>query len=233
MLRAYAIGLFGAVVVILVVAGIWFVTQPKQEPGLVWGGTVYSSKAEFKGYLREKGLSYKLWLARNPGAAPWEPDVGSEATPVPASGSSRVALSPAPKAGRDSATELPLTTLGILAAAALLLLLRLPRPALPRLARESMTISRPRPVGSTGRVQRTSVALRPAIRRLGVAGAGATRRVPLRTERLVSALRADARLVRGSLYRWNHRGGGVIVFLLITIIAAGALGVFIALLISA
>jgi hypothetical protein len=24
--------------------------------------------------LKSKGLSYKTWLARNPGAAPWEPD---------------------------------------------------------------------------------------------------------------------------------------------------------------
>jgi len=39
-LKAYAIGFFGAVLAVLVVAGIWFVTQPKPEPGLLWGRTV-------------------------------------------------------------------------------------------------------------------------------------------------------------------------------------------------
>ena len=39
----------------------------------MWGDTVYTSKQEFNGYLKAKGLSYGAWLERNPGVAPWEP----------------------------------------------------------------------------------------------------------------------------------------------------------------
>ena len=57
----------------VVLLAIWFGGQPKVEPGLLWGGSVYTSKQEFNVYLKSKGLSYETWLARNPGAAPWEP----------------------------------------------------------------------------------------------------------------------------------------------------------------
>ena len=73
MLKAYAIGFLGAVLAVGLAAAIVLATQPEQKPGLVWGTTTYTSKEEFSGYLKSKGLSYKVWLARNPGAAPWEP----------------------------------------------------------------------------------------------------------------------------------------------------------------
>ena len=69
--------LFSSILTIVLVAGFWYGTQPRQTPGLHWGGTVYTSKGQFKLYLKSKGLSYDNWLAKNPGAAPWEP------TPAP------------------------------------------------------------------------------------------------------------------------------------------------------
>lgn len=74
MVRAYAFGVFTAALIVVVVAALWFGVQPKENDGLLWGNNVYSSKQEFNGYLKSKGLSYKTWLARNPGVAPWEPD---------------------------------------------------------------------------------------------------------------------------------------------------------------
>jgi hypothetical protein len=74
MLKGYALGFFTAALAVLLVAAIWIGAQPKQEPGLLWGDRVYTSKQEFDGYLKSKGLSYTTWLARNPGAAPWEPE---------------------------------------------------------------------------------------------------------------------------------------------------------------
>jgi len=80
-LRAYAIGFFSAALAVLVAAVLLLATQPSQEPGLLWGGKVYETRAEFNRYLKSKGLSYKTWVARNPHAAPWEPDaVGSGST---------------------------------------------------------------------------------------------------------------------------------------------------------
>jgi hypothetical protein len=58
----------------MVAVAVWLaVVQPFGRPGLVWGGNVYTSKNEFKRYLRSKSLSYATWLKRNPGVAPWEP----------------------------------------------------------------------------------------------------------------------------------------------------------------
>jgi hypothetical protein len=73
-LKGYAFGFFSAALAVLLVAAIWIGTRPKHESGLLWGDTVYTSRAQFDGYLKSKGLSYKTWLARNPGAAPWEPE---------------------------------------------------------------------------------------------------------------------------------------------------------------
>lgn len=74
MLKGYAFGFLSAALAVLLVAAIWIGTQPKHESGLLWGDTVYTSRQQFDGYLKSKGLSYKSWLARNPGAAPWEPE---------------------------------------------------------------------------------------------------------------------------------------------------------------
>jgi hypothetical protein len=73
-LRAFAVGFLGAVAGLMVAVAVWLaVVQPFGRPGLVWGGNVYTSKNEFKRYLRSKSLSYATWLKRNPGVAPWEP----------------------------------------------------------------------------------------------------------------------------------------------------------------
>ena len=112
-LKAYAIGFFGAVLAILVVAGIWLVTHPRPELGLLWGETVYTSKQEFNGYLRAKGLSYETWLARNPYAAPWEPAATQART----------------DGGEEWTARLPLVGLALALGAALFLLKRARAPA--------------------------------------------------------------------------------------------------------
>ena len=72
--RAFVSGFLGALAALMLSAAVWFaVLQPVETPGLVWGGSVYRSKAEFGLYLKSKGLSYSTWLKRNPGVAPWEP----------------------------------------------------------------------------------------------------------------------------------------------------------------
>lgn len=91
--KDYAVGLLAGLVLALAVAVLYVATQPKEETGLHWGNKVYTSKQEFKGYLKSKGLSYKTWLARNPGAAPWEPAVERQA--AAADSSSRSPLLPA------------------------------------------------------------------------------------------------------------------------------------------
>ena len=94
-LKAYALGLFTAALALALVATIWIGTQPRQEPGLVWGGAVYTSKEEFNVYLKSKGLSYKTWVARNPDAAPWEADtisIGAITVRVSARGDSVMRL---------------------------------------------------------------------------------------------------------------------------------------------
>ena len=75
MLKGYLIGLLSATLAVLLVAVIWFGTQPPQDEGFLWGGKVYTSRQEFDGYLKSKGLSY-------------EPS--SLGIPVPAVGAGRV-----------------------------------------------------------------------------------------------------------------------------------------------
>ena len=73
-LKSFIVGFLGAVAALMVAAAFWFaVFQPINEPGLLWGGSVYRTKQEFGLYLKSKGLSYATWLRRNPGVAPWEP----------------------------------------------------------------------------------------------------------------------------------------------------------------
>ena len=121
MLKAYAIGFFAAVLAVGLAAAIVLATQPEQKPGLVWGTTTYTSKEQFSGYLKSKGLSYKVWLARNPGAAPWESTPRAEvkgATHTTRDRTTREVV-------EDWATGLPLTPLvAILAAGATLVLVR-------------------------------------------------------------------------------------------------------------
>ena len=73
MWKAYALGFFSAAVAVLLVAVLWLGTG-KEDQGLLWGGTVYTSKLEFDQYLKSNGLSYKEWAAKHVGRAPWEPD---------------------------------------------------------------------------------------------------------------------------------------------------------------
>jgi hypothetical protein len=122
MLKAYAIGFFGAVLAVGLAAAIWLATQPPQGPSLVWGTTTYTSKEQFKGYLKSKGLSYKTWLARNPGAAPWEP---TPRTQVKGATHTADDGRPTRQVVEDWATDLPLTPLvAILAGGATLILVR-------------------------------------------------------------------------------------------------------------
>ena len=70
-LSEYVVGLALGLVLVAVVLAVWYATRPP-EPGLRWGDEVYTSEDEFKAYLEDKGLSYRTWVARHPGAAPWD-----------------------------------------------------------------------------------------------------------------------------------------------------------------
>jgi hypothetical protein len=73
-LRRFLVGFLGVAAALMLATAVWFAaTKPIGSPGLVWGDSVYRSKEEFKLYLKDRGLSYKTWLRRNPGIAPWEP----------------------------------------------------------------------------------------------------------------------------------------------------------------
>ena len=128
MLKAYAIGFLGAVLAVGLVAAIVLATQPEQKPGLVWGTTTYTSKEQFRGYLKSKGLSYKVWLARNPGAAPWErtprADVKGATHTTTRDRTTREVV-------EDWASGLPLTPLVVILAtgATLIFLRRRPQPS--------------------------------------------------------------------------------------------------------
>ena len=135
-LKAYVVGFCGAVLVILVAVGIWAAARPAEEAGLRWGDTVYTSKQEFNGYLKAKGLSYKTWLAKNPGAAPWEPGAAQASTDDV----------------RESLTgRLPLAGLVVAAGAALVLLrrTRLPGAAAAAVASRTRRPSPPNPDDET------------------------------------------------------------------------------------
>ena len=126
MWRAYAFGFFSAAAAVLVVAVVWFGTQTREEPGLLWGNRVYSSKQDFERYLKTKSLSYKTWVARHPGGAPWEPDqITIGAVTLRASTETREAW----------VVRLPLAALAlIMSVAGTLLLLRALRRVTPRVA---------------------------------------------------------------------------------------------------
>jgi hypothetical protein len=124
--KAYALGFFSAAMAVLLVSVIWFGTGTSDEPGLLWGDKVYSSKYDFGDYLKTKGLSYKTWAARHPDGAPWEPStITIGAITLRASTETREAW----------VVRLPLAAIGLMAATgATLLLLRGLRSARPKLA---------------------------------------------------------------------------------------------------
>ena len=116
MLKPYTLGFVSAALAVLAVSFTWLSAQPPPEPGLVWGNNVYTTKQQFEGYLKEKGLSYKTWAAKNPNAAPWEP---GEFTVGP------ITVRATTQTRDTWVIRLPLAALGLmLAAAGTLLLLR-------------------------------------------------------------------------------------------------------------
>ena len=162
----------------VVLLAIWFGGQPKQEPGLLWGGSIYTSKQEFNGYLKSKGLSYKTWLARNPGAAPWEPAPARVSTkqlePTKARVVTRTPAAAPAKADEGWFGRALLAGLGlILASACAVVLLRRERPALVRFASGPGAVLNP----GTVRIGRGSGGIpgaQASLQRLGVAVSGAT-----------------------------------------------------------
>lgn len=247
-LKAYLIGLLSGTLAVLLVAVIWFGTRPPQEPGLLWGGTVYTSKQEFDNYLKSKGLSYKTFVARNPGVAPWE----REEITVGA-----ITVRASTKAREDWTVRLPLAAIGLMfATGCALLLSRRLRAATPGLARSSVALSAPltillRPVVARlakglvaffsprgFRIAKSAVGWPTAfafIRRLGVVTSGATRRlrvsVTLYGERLIGAARQDARAAP-ELMRERNISVGYVAFGLLAALTAGVLAVFVVSLLS-
>ena len=73
MLKAYLVGFLGALAALMVGTAIWFAAQSLERPQLVWAGSAYTSKQEFELHLKSNGVSYRTWLRRHPGMAPWEP----------------------------------------------------------------------------------------------------------------------------------------------------------------
>jgi hypothetical protein len=219
MLKTYAVGVLGGLVLALAVAGVYVATEPKQEAGLLWGGIVYDSKQEFNGYLKSKGLSYKVWLQRNPGVAPWEPNVQTSVEPSTGTSSSR----------------LPLTVIGLMLATglALLLVLRQARPVLARVptAIGGLPSRRPRadrlgkrlPVGAS-------------LRQLGVLASSAVRSleaaVPRYSARPVGGRVAEARLLPGFPSERKVRVGDL-AFGVLAVIAAAMFVLFVVVLFTA
>lgn len=156
-----AAALFSTVLAVVLVGG-WYATQPKEKSGLLWGGTVYTSKEQFNLYLKAKGLSYKTWLARNPGAAPWEAEpvrrarTRESAKAPPATDTRSPAKAAAAAERTDDGAALPSLLLPALALALVVMgfavmLLRGRRTVVPRLATNAGTIRVPRaPLGDWG-----------------------------------------------------------------------------------
>ncbi len=236
-LKSYAVGLLVGLVLALMVTGIYLATEPQEEAGLLWGGTVYSSKEEFNGYLRSKGLSYKVWLARNPGAAPWEPAAaaskGSRAT------GSRGAALPSPRRlAEDGAARLPLAVIALMLATGcgLLLLVRGLRPVLARVPSGSDTALNRR-AGQNGDGLGVKPPSRPSTRRLGVLAASAVQSfetsVPRYVGRLAARPRRHGRLQVPRFLRERNFGAGDVAFSLLALITGGMFVLFVVVLLTA
>ena len=229
----------------VVLLAIWFGGQPKQEPGLLWGGSVYTSKQEFNGYLKSKGLSYETWLARNPGAAPWEPAPARVSTKKLEATKARV-VTRTPAAAPAKADEgwlggPLLAALGlILASACAIVLLRRERPALVRLASGSGAVFDPGTV-SIGRGSGGFAGASASIQRLGVAVSGVTgglkASAPAYGARFLGAARTAvfliiagsvrlARLLVWLKYKWQITAGKVALGLL-AVTAAATVGLMV------
>lgn len=80
MLRALVTLVLSAVVVAMAAsAAVRLVSSepvPSSTPvtGMAWGGHVFTSKRAFAAFLEARGVSYEVWAARHPGAAPWMRD---------------------------------------------------------------------------------------------------------------------------------------------------------------
>ena len=241
-LKAYAIGFVGAVLAILIVVALSQGVRGQDEPGLRWGGTVYTSEAAFKGYLKSKGLSYKTWLARNPGAAPWEPAPEPRVAARPTAAAAPEAGSPP---GRETATDLsgwlpgwlPLAAFGLAAAGgAIFLLSRL------RLGAAVARIPSRPAVSFDGRALRLDALVAggrtavPTLQRAAHVAAGAVRRLeaaaPFYGERLLAAARSDGRVLRTFLQRRNMRLADV-AFALLAVTAAAMFVLFVVVLLTA
>jgi hypothetical protein len=212
------VALFSVVLAGLLVGGIWFSTQstpPPQEPALEWGGFVYTSKQEFKHYLKSKGLSYKTWVARNPGAAPWEPAPVRVATNVGATKRVReVTKTPASaEAGSGWVGRALLAAMGLLLAGAGVLTLVRRRVLTARLRKVATSFDEPVSGGPPRGSSAALTASSSTIRGVGVAASGAASRLrvslPVAAARLVAAARADARWLANRMGERDISGGDV------------------------
>ncbi|MEO5575223.1 MAG: hypothetical protein ABIR95_03320, partial [Gaiellaceae bacterium] len=245
-----SVALFSVVLAGLLIVATWS-TQPKREPGLEWGGTTYASKQEFNGYLRSKGLSYKSWVARNPGAAPWEPTPVRAPAKAPGATKVRDAESAADGWTGQPLLLLLLPAIGlIVAAGCALLLLRGRRPQAIRIAGESVAFGNPGSINPGSiRIGKSSVgmpAAQASMRFLGVAASGATDRlrvsVPRSGERVIRVSRGSAGLLIraaratgrwfGQLMRERDISAGDVAVGLLTVVGAVMVGLIVVFLAS-
>jgi hypothetical protein len=186
---------------------MWFSTQSKQQPGLRWGGSVYTSKQDFDVYLKSRGLSYKTWVARNPGAAPWEPTAVRVATKAPET--------PEGAEARESWIGRPLlAAMGLmLVGGCSLLLIRRRRSVTLRLQRGTTDFYDPVAVRLPRGSAAVPMAASATIRRVGLATSGATGRLrvwlPIFAARLVASARTDARWLADRMGERGISGGDV------------------------
>jgi hypothetical protein len=250
-LKAYAIGFLGAVLAVVIAIAVVNGLHAEEQAGLRWGGTVYTSKADFQGYLKSRGLSYETWLARNPGAAPWEPEPARRVaarTAAPADErETRAPTAPPDDVLLPWPGWWPLAGVAaVLAAASALLVsrggLRAPTLRSQPGAAPSLRL-RPRPPLTFARLGPRLDAITagrhaalPSLRRLADVAVGATRRLeaaaPFYGERLLGGARADAQQLRKLA---NGRGisAGDVAFALLAVTAAVMFVVFVVVLLTA